>query len=127
MNTNPFFASIEYIKNFSTNPEVINKINELIAKNIEFQKSISPNAQLQRIKINVNSVTAQHLRNFVQNNFNDDQIISDLQSMITTLNRQMPRDVGIRGGLKRRNKKSNKKSRKSNKKSRKSNKKSRKN
>jgi hypothetical protein len=121
MNTNPSFASLEYIRNFSTNPQVTNKINEFISKYIETMTSINPSAEAESIKNNAYSTINQYLRNYEQGHFSDDQIITQLQTTISILNRNMPTDVNIRGGkaIKRRNKKSYKKSRKSNKKSRK--------
>ena len=123
--------SLEYIRNFSTNPQVINKINEFISKYIELMTSINPSAEEESIKNNAYSTINQYLRNYEHGHFSDDQIITQLQTVTSILNRNTSTDVNRRGGkgLKRRSKKSrksNKKSRKSNKKSRKSNKKSRK-
>lgn len=83
--------------------------------------SINPSAEAESIKNNAYSTINQYLRNYEQGHFSDDQIITQLQTTISILNRNMPTDVNIRGGkaIKRRNKKSYKKSRKSNKKSRK--------
>jgi len=113
-------ASLEHIKNFSTNREVINKINEIISKYIELIKSQNPDAEVETIKNNVDSFINGYLMLFEQGHFSDDLIITQLQTTIETLNRRLDNRGGK--GLKRRNKKS----RKSNKKSRKSNKKSRK-
>jgi hypothetical protein len=121
-------ASIEYIRNFSTNPQVTNKINEFISKYIELMTSRNPSAETESIKNDAYSTIYQYLMNYEQGHFSDDQIITELQNTISVLNRHMSTDVNRRGGkgLKRKKNKSNKKSRKSNKKSRKSNKKSRK-
>ena len=110
--------SLEYIRNFSTNPQVTNKINEFISKYIELMTSINPSAEAESIKNNAYSTINGYLINYERGHFSDDQIITQLQTVILILNRNTSTDVNRRGGkgLKRRSKKS----RKSNKKSRKS-------
>jgi flagellar capping protein FliD len=105
-------ASLEYV---TTNTQVTNKINEFISKYIELMTSINPSAEAESIKNNAYLTINGYLRNYQQGHFSDDEIITQLQTMISILNRNMSTDVNRRGGksLKRKNKKSNKKSRKS--------------
>ena len=123
-------SSLEYIKNFSTNSQVINKINEMMEKRIEYYKLRDP-TDADNVENSVYRDTVDTLASFRRYNRPDDEIILRLQEDINYYHEMIPQ-LGNQGGngLKRKNKKSrksNKKSiRKSNKKSRKSNKKSRK-
>ena len=122
-------SSLEIIRNFSTNPQVINKINEMMAKRIKYYKLRDPSDADNVVKA-VYRDTVDVLASFRRYHRPDNEIIDRLQEDINYYHEMIPQ-LGNQGGngLKRKNKKSrksNKKSRKSNKKSRKSNKKSRK-
>ena len=124
-------SSLEYIKNFSTNSQVINKINEMMAKRIKYYKLRDP-SDADNVEKSVYRDTVDILASFRRYYRTDDYIIDRLQEDINHYNGMIVQLENQGGnGLKRKNKKSirksNKKSiRKSNKKSRKSNKKSRK-
>jgi hypothetical protein len=115
-------SSLEIIKNFSTNPQVINKINEMMEKRIKYYKLRDP-TDADNVENSVYRDTVDTLASFRRYNRPDDYIIDELQKDINYYHEMIPQ-LGNQGGngLKRKNKKS----RKSNKKSRKSNKKSRK-
>jgi hypothetical protein len=122
-------SSLEIIRNFSTNPQVINKINEMMEERIKYYKLRDPE-DVDNVENSVYRDTVDVLSSFRRYNRPDDEIIDRLQEDINYYHEMIPQ-LGNQGGngLKRKNKKSrksNKKSRKSNKKSRKSNKKSRK-
>ena len=123
-------SSLEYIKNFSTNSQVINKINEMMAKRIKYYKLRDP-SDADNVENSVYRDTVDILASFRRYYRTDDYIIDRLQEDINHYNTMIAEQENNEAhGLKRKNKKSrksNKKSiRKSNKKSRKSNKKSRK-
>jgi len=122
-------SSLEIIRNFSTNPQVINKINEMMGKRIKYYKLRDP-TDADNVENSVYRDTVDVLSSFRRYNRPDDEIILRLQEDINHYNTMIPQlETDGGNGIKRKNKKSrksNKKSRKSNKKSRKSNKKSRK-
>ena len=117
-------SSLEYIKNFSTNSQVINKINEMMAKRIKYYKLRDP-SDADNVENSVYRDTVDILASFRRYYRTDDYIIDRLQEDINHYNGMIVQLENQGGnGLKRKNKKSrkyNKKSiRKSNKKSRKS-------
>lgn len=123
-------SSLAIIKNFSTNSQVINKINEMMAKRIKYYKLRDPSDADNVVKA-VYRDTVDVLASFRRYHRPDNEIIDRLQEDINHYNTMIAEQENNEAhGLKRKNKKSmksNKKSiRKSNKKSRKSNKKSRK-
>ena len=130
MNNYNLESSLETIKNFSTNSQVISKINEMTAKRIKYYKLRDPSDADNVVKA-VYRDTVDVLASFRRYHRPDNEIIDRLQEDINHYNTMIAEQENNEAhGLKRKNKKSrksNKKSiRKSNKKSRKSNKKSRK-
>jgi hypothetical protein len=122
MNNYNLESSLETIRNFSTNSQVINKINEMIGKRIKYYKLRDPE-DADNVEKSVYRDTVDILASFTRYNRPNDYIIQELQNDINYYNGMIVQLENQGGnGLKRKNKKS----RKSNKKSRKSNKKSRK-